>query len=201
MNYSGLQDSSVVPSKSDLDGEIEQNKYIPAKMIEDVAPQEQKSEPEKPQPQKAPLLIVRKATGGRVESGLSEFNDKEYLPTPLKSKITKLMVWLDENFIYGIQAFYKVQDSYYVAGEEHLGIEMKRKAKFVSSIEVENDDQIWWISGKYEEGLTYLKVKTVKGHIKEFGTKTDSPNEFKISVDPNENMTLLHGAFYYKKGK
>lgn len=138
--------------------------------------------------------------GGRVETGLSEFSDKEYITNPVTSRITKLMIFSDENHIYGIQAFYTVQNSFYVAGEENLGRDMKRRAKYVSSIDI-GEDQILWISGKYSEGITFLKIKTAKGSLKEFGNEKTDSNEFRITLDPKESLALLHGALYYKKGK
>ena len=131
---------------------------------------------------------------------MHEFNDKEYIPNPFISKINQLVVWSDYEFIYGIQAFYSMQNTFDIEGQEHIRVEMKEKVKDVSNIEIDDDDKICCISGKYSEGITYLQIKTLKGIIKEFGTDRDFGEEFTINLGPKEELALLHGAMREIKG-
>ena len=146
------------------------------------------------------MFVLRKLVFGRNESNLAEFNDKEYVSNPFVSKITQLKVWSDYEFVYGVQAFYSMQDMFDIAGEEHIKPEMLAKVRNISSIEIEPDDQIAEISGKYSEGITYLQVRTQKGIVKEFGTDRDCGDQFTVSFGPKETLAMLHGAFCEMKG-
>jgi len=145
--------------------------------------------------------VIRDVTGGKTEDGLLAFSDKDIFENLFSTKIVKITVWVGKSFINGIQASYRVNNSEDMMGNQHLAGEMKAKTKNVESLQIDLDDNISSVSGKYNEGLISLKFQTAKGKIKEFGTTKGSGQEFEIKIEPEEQPTLLFGAFYNKKAK
>lgn len=153
-------------------------------------------------PKKPPVLTLGKEIGGRIGSGLLDFNDREHISNVFTSRLAKIVTWSDESYVYGIQAFYNMQNSFVIAGDEHIGQGMKKLAKQVSTLEIEEGDRIYWIYGRYTDGLTYLRMKTTNGKIIEAGNK-DLPapqKKFRIVLDDNENFAVLSGAHFVKPG-
>jgi len=151
-------------------------------------------------PKKPPVLTLGKEIGGRIGSGLLDFNDREHISNVFTSKIAKIVLWSDDSYVYGIQAFYNMQNSFVIAGDEHIGQGMKKIARKVSTLEIDEDDRIFWIYGRYTDGLTYLRMKTSSGKIIEAGNK-DLPQQqkkFRIVLDENENFAVLSGAHFSK---
>jgi len=129
-----------------------------------------------------------------------DFNDREHISNVFTSKIAKIVLWSDDSYVYGIQAFYNMQNSFVIAGDEHIGQGMKKIARKVSTLEINEDDRIFWIYGRYTDGLTYLRMKTSSGKIIEAGNK-DLPQQqkkFRIVLDENENFAVLSGAHFSK---
>ena len=143
---------------------------------------------------------TRKVTGGSKGFHLRHFDDSKKA-TEVNSEISKLTIWSDDDFIYGIQAFYRKENSVSTAGQEHIKPQLKQKAKFVTSMEIQPGDKICRFLGKYREGLIHLKIETVKGVVYEFNNNKDSLNDFDIAIDPQETAVFLHGAFYLEQGK
>lgn len=146
------------------------------------------------------IPMVRDVLGGRTGSGLYEFTDKDIFENLFSTKIVKITVWLGEAFINGIQASYRLNNTEDIMGNQHLVGEMKSKTKVVESLQIDPDDYISYIGGKYNEGLTTLKFQTAKGKIKVFGDTKSLGEEFELTMEPGEQPTLMFGALCKKKG-
>ena len=96
---------------------------------------------------------------------------------------------------------YRINNSEDVVGNQHLAPDMKGKTKVVESLQIDPDDHISYISGKYNEALISLKLQTAKGKIKDFGDMKSDGEEFEMDVKSDEQPTMLFGAFMRKKGK
>jgi hypothetical protein len=116
------------------------------------------------------------------------------LPDVGESKITKIIVWYDENYIYGVQAFYSV-GSTDIIGEENIAPGIEEKMKTSQSLEVDNNDHISIITGKYDHGLVSLRIQTFKGVIKEFGNAHNEGEEYDISIKSGEKTSTIFGTF------
>jgi len=162
--------------------------------------EEPKPEP-KPEPKAEPKEEpeVREVAGGRIEDGLLEFGDDDIVEDPVTTKIVKVTVWIGDTFLNGIQLSYKINDKEDVIGNQHLAPSMKGKTKIVESLQIDPDDRITLISGKYGQALTSIKFQTAKGKIKDFGDIQSAGEEFEIDMQPGEQPTLLFGAFFKKK--
>ena len=170
------------------------------KTITPKAKQEKPPVKEEPKPEPKEEPEVREVAGGRIEDGLLEFGDDDVIEDPTTTKIVKVTVWIGETFLNGIQLSYKINDKEDVIGNQHLAPSMKGKTKIVESLQIDPDDRITLISGKYGQGLTSIKFQTAKGKIKDFGDIQSAGEEFEIDMQPGEQPTLLFGAFVRKKG-
>jgi len=130
---------------------------------------------------------------------LLEFGDDDILENPATSKIVKVTVWIGENYLNGIQMSYRINNSEDVVGNQHLAPDMKGKTKLVESLQIDPDDHISYISGKYGEALISLKLQTAKGKIKDFGNTKADGEEFEIDIKSDEQPTMLFGAFMRRK--
>lgn len=146
------------------------------------------------------IPMVRDVLGGRTGSGLYEFTDKDIFENLFSTKIVKLTVWVGEGFINGIQASYRLNNTEDMMGNQHLVEQMKSKTKVVESLQIDPDDYISYIAGKYNEGLSTLKFQTAKGKIKVFGDPKTLGEEFEIQMEPGEQPTLMFGALCKRKG-
>ena len=146
------------------------------------------------------IPMVRDVLGGRSGLGLYEFTDKDIFENLFSTKIVKLTVWLGESFINGIQASYRLNNTEDMMGNQHLVEGMKSKTKVVESLQIDPDDYITFIAGKYTEGLTTLKFQTAKGKIKVFGDAKSLGEDFEIEMEPGEQPTLMFGALCKRKG-
>lgn len=156
--------------------------------------------PQKPKEEAKVIPTVRDVMGGRSGAGLFDFSDKDVFENLFSTKIVKLTLWLGETYINGIQASYKVDNSEDVVGNQHLAAEMKGLTKVVESLQIEPDDRITFIAGKYDEALVCLKFQTAKGKIKVFGNDKSLGEDFEIDMEAGEQPTLLFGALCKKKG-
>lgn len=147
-------------------------------------PKESKKVPTKP--------AMRREYKGRYDSTLQEFNDDKVETE--NGKISKLTFWYDDKNIYGLKAFYTLANGNDVAGEEHLSVRDKSQLK-ASAIEIENDDHIAHITGKYKDFVEYIKIVTAKGVIHEFGNQNESEaQEFMFEMESDEHPILVFGA-------
>ena len=134
---------------------------------------------------------------GNFDPSLDEFRDSESIST--SSKISRIMCWFDNDCIYGIQAHYALSNNHDVSGPEHLRLSDKDSAK-QESLEIDSDDHIVHISGKYKNCIGYLKMMTAKGVIKDFG-ETDGINtisDFSFGITSKEHPSSIFGALSKK---
>lgn len=142
---------------------------------------------------RATPVLGRKEKKGRVGVKLPEFDDFSVISRD--SKISKLTVWFDKDQIYGIRAVYTLPDGSDVAGKEHLLVDQKDKVA-CQAIEIDADDRIAVVSGKYNNFIGYLRVATAKGVVHEFGDESgkNSVQPFLFDIETNETPAGLFGA-------
>lgn len=128
-----------------------------------------------------------------------EFGDDDILENPASTKIVKVTIWVGEKFLNGIQLSYRINNSEDVVGNQHLDPNMKGKTKVVESLQIDPDDYISYISGRYTEALVFLKIQTIKGKIKDFGHSKEEGEDFEIYIKSGEQPTVLFGAFARRK--
>jgi len=192
--------SPIRTTESPLKKAAEKKKTITPKAKPEKQPIKEEPKPEpKPEPVKEEPE-VREVAGGRIEDGLLEFGDDDVVEDPTTTKIVKVTIWIGEEFINGIQLSYKINDKEDVIGNQHLAPSMKGKTKIVESLQIDPDDRISLITGKYGKALTSIKFQTAKGKIKDFGDIQSAGEEFEIDMQPGEQPTLLFGAFVKQKG-
>jgi len=189
--------SPIKTSESPLKKAAEKKTITPKAKQEKQQPIKEESKPEPPNEEPE----VREVAGGRIEDGLLEFGDDDVVEDASTTKIVKVTVWIGEQFINGIQLSYKINDKEDVIGNQHLAPSMKGKTKIVESLQIDPDDRISLITGKYGKALTSIKFQTAKGKIKDFGDIQSAGEEFEIDMQPGEQPTLLFGAFVKQKGK
>ena len=107
---------------------------------------------------------------------------------------------MGETFINGIQCSYKLNSKEDVMGNQHLDARMKGKTKLVESLQIDADDRISFVAGKYSDAILSLKFQTAKGKIKEFGNSKATGEDFEIDIEKGEQPTLLFGASREMKG-
>ena len=189
--------SPIKTSESPLKKAAEKKTITPKAKQEKQQPIKEEPKPEPPNEEPE----VREVAGGRIEDGLLEFGDDDVVEDASTTKIVKVTVWIGEQFINGIQLSYKINDKEDVIGNQHLAPSMKGKTKIVESLQIDPDDRISLITGKYGKALTSIKFQTAKGKIKDFGDIQSAGEEFEIDMQPGEQPTLLFGAFVKQKGK
>lgn len=138
---------------------------------------------------------ISKETIGKTGSDV--FDDSGILKGKLESKITKIIVWAGEEYIYGIQAFYSCSNVD-ISGNPNIKDTMKKIARNSNSIDINNDDFITNITGKYNEGLVSLRIQTSKGMIKEFGNVKSEGNESEINLKVGDKTSGIFGSFLDK---
>ena len=76
-----------------------------------------------------------------------------------------------------------------------MQVEQKDKIN-CQAIEINEDDRVAVISGKFKNFIGYLKVATAKGVTHEFGNENgkNSEQSFLFDVETNEQPTILFGA-------
>jgi Jacalin-like lectin domain. len=76
---------------------------------------------------------------------------------------------------------------------------MKENAKN-KSLEIDTDDYISNITGKYNNGLVSLRFQTFKGTIKEFGNTHNEGEEYDITINSGEKTSTIFGSFLENSG-
>ncbi len=111
-------------------------------------------------------------------------------------KISKLTVWFDKDQIYGVRAVYSIKNGSDIAGAEHLAVEQKNDLT-CQAFDIDVDDRIAVVSGKYKNFIGYLKFATAKGKTHEFGDENgkNSTTPFIFDIETNEQPSVLFGAF------
>lgn len=135
---------------------------------------------------------LKREVKGRYDSTLTEFSDKQ--AKDQGTKISKLTFWYNDNEICGFKAFYTLDNGNDVAGDEHLHVKDKNSLKS-SAIEVDTDDHIAHITGKYKQFVEYIKIVTAKGSIHEFGNLRENGSEdFTFDLETDEHPVSIFGA-------
>ena len=114
------------------------------------------------------------------KAGSKNFDDKSQVSGKSIEKIVKLIVWFDDENIFGVQAWYSSKNGDF-CGNENVNSAIKNSKKS-ASIEIDNDDYISYIMGKYNSGIVSLRVQTFKGQIKEFGNVQNEGDEYDLTI-------------------
>lgn len=147
----------------------------------------------KPSPKRR-ALSGRKEKKGRINSTKTqEFDDFSVVGS--EAKISKLTVWFDQDRIYGLSAVYTLPNGTEIAGKEHLRLQDRDKV-MARAFEIDADDRIAVVSGRYKNFVGYLKIATAKGMIHEFGSETgkNATEHFIFDTEANEAPSVLFGA-------
>ena len=160
---------------------------------EDQKPKEdQKPTEEQAKKDKVPKSEPRMEVKGRYDSTLEEFNDDNISQD---KRLNHLTVWYDDNHIYGLKANYSLDGGSDASGTEHLQVADKNQLKS-GSIEIDADDHITNVSGKYKHTVGYLKIVTASGKTQEFGNVngTETEHEFVFDIKVKERPISVFGA-------
>mmetsp|Transcript_82837 Transcript_82837/g.115063 ORF Transcript_82837/g.115063 Transcript_82837/m.115063 type:complete len:92 (+) Transcript_82837:971-1246(+) len=63
------------------------------------------------------------------------------------------------------------------------------------SIEIDTNDYVSAMMGKYNDGLVSLRIQTFKGTIKEFGNVKDEGEEYELDIKGDDRVSPVFGTF------
>eukprot|EP01017_Pseudomicrothorax_dubius_P011471 TRINITY_DN14293_c0_g1_i1.p1 TRINITY_DN14293_c0_g1~~TRINITY_DN14293_c0_g1_i1.p1 ORF type:complete len:215 (+),score=52.77 TRINITY_DN14293_c0_g1_i1:64-708(+) len=126
-----------------------------------------------------------------------DFDDGNLFQEDEPHKISSLLIYHQNDFLYGIQATYVKGDGTKVQGAAHLS---KNRSKFeVKTIDIDPDDTITGLGGIYTSGIQSLVVKTLKGKQFVIGNNVRAgySREYRFDIKPGEHVEHLTGGSIY----